>query len=88
MTHDFILENVDHKGRVFNRDVRVLRDPSTGPGWYVFAKDAQSDVIKLIARPDVSPRKHPHYNLRVMRGWLTKREAENVASIVSNLIRD
>lgn len=69
-------------------DFYPAKDPSTGPGWYVFGrncerygahKDGKGAYIMLCARPDVAPRNHPHYNIKVRRGWHTRREAQAVA---------
>ena len=84
---EFELENVDYKGRVFTENVTVERAPATGPGWYIFARD-KDGICKLVARPKVNPRKHPHYNIRIYRGWHTKQEAEFIASVVANIIRE
>lgn len=78
------LETVDYQGRTFTTDIHIRKDPSTGPGWYIFGRctDVSANVIKLIARPSVKSRKHPHYNIRVRRGWMTKRAAEFAAVAV------
>lgn len=86
MTNTIEIENVDYKDRVFSDNITAEREPSTGPGWYIFARNSEECICKLIARPNVSARKHPHYNIRIRRGWLTKKEAEALIPTIENLI--
>ena len=70
-------------------DFYPRKDPSFGPGWYVFGRNSvkygvntdtgKGNYIKLVARPDTPSRKHKHYNCKVARGWKTKRDAQAVA---------
>lgn len=85
MTTSTEIENVDYKDRVFSDNITAEREPSAGPGWYIFARNSEG-ICKLIARPNVPARKHPHYTLRVRRGWLTKKEAEALIPTIENLI--
>ena len=68
--------------RSFTLDFWLAHDASSGPGWYVFGRCA-SGVIKIVAQPHVSPRRHPHYNIRVRRGWHRKRDAAAIASLLA-----
>ena len=65
------------------REFFVAIDPATGPGWYVWGRCRTEygprGIIRLCARPSVAPRAHPHYNVRVQRGWHLKRDAQAVA---------
>jgi hypothetical protein len=58
------------------------RDPGYGPGWYVFGTNPAYNgrYTMRTAQPDVPMRRHPHYNVRVQRGWRTKREAARIAA--------
>jgi hypothetical protein len=71
----------DYRGRLFS-EFYVRRDPATGPGWYIFGRNraAGAMVVKLCARPDVSPRRHSNYNISVRRGWRTMCEAAAIAA--------
>ena len=80
---DYIVDFTDYKGRVFDTDFRVHRDPAHGPGWYVFGRCVTDGVIKVVARPNVKLRRHPHYNCKVRRGWLTKKEAQAIAKTLT-----
>lgn len=75
-----IVDIVDYKGREFDTDFHVGRDPAHGPGWYVFGRCSIDGVIKVVARPNVKLRRHPHYNCKVRRGWQTKTMAQAVAN--------
>lgn len=44
-------------------------------------------IIKLVARPQVPYRKHPHYNTRVRRGWRTLKEVEAVCEMLNTLAK-
>jgi len=74
--------SVDYAGRDY-REFFPARAPATGPGWYVFGLNrdhyAPGGIVHLCARPDVAARAHPHYNIRVRRGWQTRREAQAIA---------
>jgi hypothetical protein len=61
------------------------RDPGYGPGWYVFGRNPAygSTYTMLTGQPDVMPRKHPHYNCYIQRGWKTKSEAEAIAAVMN-----
>jgi hypothetical protein len=74
------VELVDYKGRVY-RQFHARRDPSHGPGWYVFGRnEGYGDrLVMCCARPAVKARRHPHYNGLVRRGWRTMREARAIA---------
>jgi hypothetical protein len=71
-----LFRSVDYKGRVFDR-FYVSKDPLHGPGWYVFGRnpDYNDRLVALVAQPAIKPRGHPNYNIRVQRGWSTRREA-------------
>lgn len=68
---DIEIDLVDHKQRRFDTEFFVDTEPSKGPGWYIFGRSAEG-VIKLVGRPKVPARRHPHYNIAVRRGWLRK----------------
>ena len=72
-----VFSAVDYRGRVF-ADFHARKDPSFGPGWFIFGRNAEYDgrLVRNCGRPDVKPRKHPHYNGRVYRGWATKRACQ------------
>jgi hypothetical protein len=86
VTGPFLLEMVDYKLRVFSDGFYARQDPQSGPGWYVFGR-SKEDVIKLVARPDVPDRAHPHYNIKVRRGWRLKREAFVIAAYLNSTYR-
>jgi len=76
-----------YSGEAFS-DFYARRDPSSGPGWYVFGRDCtkygtlpdgRGAYVGLCARPAVKPRRHPHYTGLVQRGWRTHREAQAIA---------
>ena len=71
----------DYRGRMY-AEFYVCRDATAGPGWYVLGRNPEygGRLVKICARPNVSPRKHPHYSHRVRRGWHTMREAAAVAA--------
>lgn len=74
----------DYRGRFFDR-FHAHTDPAGGPGWYVFGRNPEygDRMVKLVARPNVKPRKHPHYNGPVRRGWHLKRDAVAVAKYLN-----
>ena len=74
----------DYRGRVFS-DFYVSTNPAHGPGWYVFGRNEARNVIKVCAQPNVTPRKHPHYNIRVRRGFKTMREAQACANFLNGM---
>jgi hypothetical protein len=80
-----LIQTADYKGRTYS-DFHVRKNPGQAPGWFVFGRNEGygGRLISLCARPDVPLRKHPHYNCRVQRGWLTKREAQAVADQMNN----
>lgn len=73
----------DYAGRYYDR-FYAERDHS-GPGWYIFGRNPQygGRLIRLIARPNVKPRVHPHYNIKIRRGFRTRREAEMVVEFLN-----
>ena len=81
-----IVNTRNHKGAVFGQFF-ARRAPGTGPGWYVFGKAGPEwyggRYIMMVARPDVKPQRHPHYNCEVRRGWCTQREARAVAAMLN-----
>ena len=79
--HTVDLQTSDYKGRTF-RDFYSAQAPHNGPGWYVFGRcrEVSAAVIMLCARPVVKPRAYKHYNGKTRRGWLTKRQADQVAT--------
>lgn len=60
---------------------------NTAPGWFVlgrndaYGKDERGRglIVRLVARPNVKPRKFKFWNGKFRRGWLLKREAQVVA---------
>jgi hypothetical protein len=70
----------NYRGDEF-REFYARRDPGTAPGWFIFGRNPAygGRYIMLCARPDVTPRRHPHYNCKVQRGWHTQREAQAIA---------
>lgn len=87
MTDSVEVETVNYSGHTFG-EFYVSRDHGHAPGWFVFGRNAEKygthpdgrgAYVMLCARPAVPPRKHPHYNAPVRRGWRTKREAQAVA---------
>lgn len=77
MTEATLYDPVCHKGLVWDAGFHVRKSPATGPGYYIFARRPEygGNYVRLVARPDVPSRKHPHYNCKVQRGWRTYREA-------------
>lgn len=77
------LNEPDYAGRHYDRFF-VSRD-HVGPGWYIFGRNPEygNHLICLVARPNVPPRKHSHYNVRVRRGFRLKRDAESVAAYLN-----
>lgn len=75
----------DRRGRIFDREFLLYREPSQGPGWYVFGRDRNSEVIRLVARPNVAPRKLPTYNVKVRRGWRTLKEARKALEYMNSM---
>ncbi len=65
------------------REFFVSRRPEFGPGWYVWGRCrteyGPKGIIRVCAHPSVVPRAHPHYNVRVQRGWHRKTDAQAVA---------
>jgi hypothetical protein len=41
-------------------------------------------LVKMVARPDVPPRKYKHWNGQLSRGWWKKYEAQAVADRLNN----
>lgn len=81
------IETVNYSGHSFS-DFYVSKDAGHAPGWFVYGRnsekygkrqDGSGAYVMLCARPAVKPRRHPHYNCRVRRGWSTKREAQVIA---------
>lgn len=86
-----LIETRNYSGHLFG-DFHARRDGATGPGWYVYGRnsekygtrpDGSGAYVMLCARPDVPPRRHPHYNAPVQRGWRTKAEAQMVADAMN-----
>lgn len=75
--------------RTFDKDFVVRKDPAFGPGHYVFGHEGKGSVnegkgvMARVAHPDVPARKHPSYNIKVQRGFKTKREANDVAKLLN-----
>jgi hypothetical protein len=84
-----VIKTVDYKDRKYDR-FYVARDPGFGPGWYVFGRNPEygDHLVMNCARPDVKPRSHPHYNQRVQRGWLYKRDAQAIADQMNALSKE
>jgi hypothetical protein len=76
------VELTDYAKRAFTKEFFVSRSQTDGPGWYVFGR-CVTGVIKLVAQPDVSPRRHRWYNVKVRPGWRLKRAAQAVADMLS-----
>lgn len=57
------------------------RSSVDGPGFYVYGTNPAycGRYVMPCARPDVPPRRHRHYNVKVRAGWRTLREAKAVA---------
>lgn len=86
------VETASYDGHEFREDFHARQDWATGPGWYVFARngekygrsaDGRGSYVKLVARPAVKPRRHPHYSCKVERGFRTKAQAEAVATCLA-----
>ena len=78
------IETKGYDGNVFIEDPYVDRDPSSGPGWFIFARnsvkygkkaDGKGAYVKRVAWPDGKRRYHVHYNSPVQHGWRLKRDA-------------
>lgn len=76
-----LFEPVDYRGRVYDR-FYAARDSHHGPGWFVWGRNPEygDRLCKVVARPNVAPRRYKHWNGRVRRGWATKAEAYSVAA--------
>lgn len=83
-TERFEFHSIDYKGRAFS-GFYAARSPQDGPGWYVFGRNPGygGSLVMLCARPAVAPRKHPHYNCKVRRGFRTRREASGLAQALN-----
>jgi hypothetical protein len=48
------------------------------PGWFVFGRNEEygGRLVKMVARPDVPPRKYKHWNGQLSRGWWKKCDAQ------------
>lgn len=71
---------VDYRDRHY-ANYYIERSPATGPGWYIFGRNPEwygGRLVRLCGRPAVKARRHPHYNCRVRRGWLRKKDALSV----------
>lgn len=75
----------NYSGHVFIEDPEVRKDGSTGPGWFIFARNSEKygkfpngkgAYVKLVAWPDGKRRYHVHYNSPVLHGWRLKRDAQ------------
>ena len=87
------LRAVNYSGHTF-ANFFPQRDSAGGPGWYVYGRNSEKYGVKadgkgayvmLCARPSVAPRRHPHYNVKVRRGWHTRREAQAVADYLNKV---
>ena len=87
-----LFEPVGYDGCIFN-DFFAARS-HVGPGWYVLGRNStkygtntagKGTYIKLVARPDVPPRKRKAYNTRVRAGWHYKGSAQAVADMLNRL---
>ena len=80
-------ENINYSGHKFDRFEARKGSGSDGPGWFIYGfndeKYGPKQYVKLVARPDVPPRKHPHYNIRVRAGWKTKAAAQQIADALN-----
>ncbi len=89
MINGVIVQTSDYRGRTYHH-FHVRRDPGSAPGWFVFGRGSNGEygghLISLCARPDVPWRRHPHYNVKVRRGWLTRREAQRIADVMNGLV--
>lgn len=81
---EILFDNTNYSGHVFNEDYYIA-ECNEGPGWYIFGRnsekygkfpDGRGVYVMLIARPDLPPRAHKHYNGKVRRGWRRKHEAK------------
>lgn len=74
-----------YRGLRWDAGHHVRRDPVTGPGWYIFARRPEygGRYVRLVARPDLPPRRHPHYSGKVHRGWRTRREAARICDALT-----
>lgn len=75
----------DYAGRLYG-DFHARRSASDGPGWYVYGRCPHAyggRLVNVCARPAVQPRKHPHYNGPIRRGFRTLREAAAVAAALN-----
>ena len=63
-------------------DLHVRRDSSSGPGWFIFGRDARKygvnekgEGVYVLLCGYRFRRHHVHYNGPVRHGWRTKRDA-------------
>lgn len=68
---------VCYRGLAWDSGFYIARHSVEGTGWYIHARRPEfgGNYVRLVARPNVGLRKHPHYNKRIRRGWRTQREA-------------
>ena len=87
--------NVNEGGYIFT-DFYVCKDHGLSPGWFIFGRnkvkygihdDGKGAYVMLCARPSVKPRKHPHYNGKVKRGWHTKKEAQAICDELNLMLK-
>lgn len=85
------IQTVNYSGHTFT-DYFVAPNRGNAPGWFVYGRNAEKygklpdgrgAYVALVARPDVKPHRHPHYNCQVRRGWHTKREAQAIADAMN-----
>lgn len=83
------MDQIEFRGRGFRGGFfsafYVAKHPQSGPGWYVHGRNPAygGGYVMVCARPDVPARAHPHYNVKVRRGFRTMREARWVASVLN-----
>lgn len=71
----------DYRGRLFEGPYYVDKWHGVAPGYFVFGRhpDYGGQLRKVVAYPDLKPRKYKYWTIPVSRGWLTKKEAQQVA---------
>jgi hypothetical protein len=77
----------DYKGRTYGPPFYVAQWHGIAPGWFVFGRNEEygGRCIKMVARPDVPPRKYKHWNGQLSRGWWKKCDAQEIADRLNDM---
>lgn len=81
---------VDYRERFFC-EFHVQEGLGNGPGWFIYGRhkteyrtpESTGGIVMLCGRPNVPRRAHPHYNIKVRRGWDRKADAQFVCDLLN-----